>query len=360
MIVRTKTRAEGGITEKELIELKKVSECWIKNAMRTDSVNPEKIVPAIEKLYEVSGLKKPRVVVVSSPAMMAFAGGAAAWIWYCRKNKSFLSTVAATVAATRAATFAATDAATFDATFAATRAATDAATRGMVEACRLLAGSGGLECAKKWYSFYQGGNMWSAYPSYISGMRDIIGLDLPEYEKYAAWEECAKEGGYRFLHEEFCIVSDFPEILHVNSQNQPHCEDGPSHRWRDGWELYHLNGVKVPKWLVLTTPEKLNPKEYAKIENVEIRREFVRKIGAERLIKGLGGKILDTRGDYELLSVDLGLPERCKALKMKNPSIGVYHIEWVSKDCKTVQEALNFRASGLKSQKGKWSPTILT
>jgi hypothetical protein len=223
-----------------------------------------------------------------------------------------------------------------------------------------LAGSGGLECAKKWYSFYQGGNMWSAYPSYISGMRDIIGLDLPEYEKYAAWEECAKEGGYRFLHEEFCIVSDFPEILHVNSQNQPHCEDGPSHRWRDGWELYHLNGVKVPKWLVLTTPEKLNPKEYAKIENVEIRREFVRKIGAERLIKGLGGKILDTRGDYELLSVDLGLPERCKALKMKNPSIGVYHIEWVSKDCKTVQEALNFRASGLKSQKGNWSPTILT
>lgn len=162
------------------------------------------------------------------------------------------------------------------------------------------------------------------------------------------------------MHEEFCIISDFPEILRTNSQNQPHCEDGPSHRWRDGWELYHLNGVKVPAWLVLTASENLDAGEYAKIENVEVRREFVRKIGAERLIQGLGGKVIDVQGDYELLSIDLGLPERCKALKMKNPSIGLYHIEWVSKDCKTVQESINFRASGLKSHRGNWSPTILT
>ena len=48
-------------------------------------------------------------------------------------------------------------------------------------------------------------------------------------------------------------------------------------------------------------------------------------------------------------------------LKMKNPSIGCYHLECVAQECKTVQEAINFRASGLKNLMGKdWNPWILT
>ncbi len=56
-----------------------ISKKWIANAFRTDPVNPEETKKAIEDLYSVSGLKKPRVVV-PSPLVMAFAAGAASWI----------------------------------------------------------------------------------------------------------------------------------------------------------------------------------------------------------------------------------------------------------------------------------------
>ncbi|MGL6209137.1 MAG: hypothetical protein ACRC14_04825, partial [Paracoccaceae bacterium] len=141
-IFRSPTKATGGITEAEKSALALVSNEWIGIAMRTDPIDPEKITPAIHGIYAAARLKQPRVVVVSSPLVMAFAYGASAAIWHkSTRDATRDATEDATEDATRAATFAATDAATFaatdaatrdatrDATFAATRAATFAATR---------------------------------------------------------------------------------------------------------------------------------------------------------------------------------------------------------------------------------------
>ena len=431
-IIRTKTRAEGGITPEEKEKMDKISRKWIGIAFRTDPIDPSKIIPAIERLYACAGLKKPRVVIVPSPCVMAFAYGASAWIWYCRKNASTLdatraatlsatlsatrdATDAATDAATRAATYvatrdatdfatrvatdvatydatrAATDAATYaatddatlsatraatddatdDATDAATRAATDDATRVATDvatydatraaaACFSIAGTGGLECAKKWGYVYQGGNMWAAFPSFVEACRDVLGLDLPEFSAWSAWEECVKEGGFRVLHEEFCIVSDFPEFIRINELHQPHCDNGPSHRWRDGWELYHLNGIPVPKEVVMTPADRLDPKIIVSEKNVDVRREIIRKIGIERCLELLDSKILDEKGDYQLVSIDLGMEKRSVGLKMKNPSIGVWHLEFVPFATRTVQDAINFRKGRLQHHHGDWNPSILT
>ncbi|MCC8949327.1 hypothetical protein H8A97_30550, partial [Bradyrhizobium sp. Arg62] len=141
--------------------------------------------------------------------------------------------------------YAATRAATYAATRAATRAATDAA-----QACYDLAGELGIACAHRWYDNYQGGNMWAGYDGYITACRDILGLELREHAAYAHWEQAAIHGGFRVMHEEFCLVSDFPEVILKDDQNRPHCETGPSHRWRDGWSLYHWHGTKIPaEWI---------------------------------------------------------------------------------------------------------------
>lgn len=375
-IIRTKTRAEGGITPEEKEKMDKISRKWIGIAFRTDPIDPSKIIPAIERLYACAGLKKPRVVIVPSPCVMAFAYGASAWIWYCRKNASTLdatraathgttlaatraSTLDATLSATRDATDAATDAATRVATDVATYDATDFATR-VAEACFSIAGTGGLECAKKWGYVYQGGNMWAAFPSFVEACRDVLGLDLPEFSAWSAWEECVKEGGFRVLHEEFCIVSDFPEFIRINELHQPHCDNGPSHRWRDGWELYHLNGIPVPKEVVMTPADRLDPKIIVSEKNVDVRREIIRKIGIERCLELLDSKILDEKGDYQLVSIDLGMEKRSVGLKMKNPSIGVWHLEFVPFATRTVQDAINFRKGRLQHHHGDWNPSILT
>jgi hypothetical protein len=127
-------------------------------------------------------------------------------------------------------------------------------------------------------------------------MRDIIGLRLPEFEKYLSWEDAAIHGGFRVMHEDFCIVSDFPETIKIDDQNRPHCEDGPSHRWRDGWSLYHWHGVKVPeKWIV--DRSNLTAADVFKEENAEVRRAGCEILGWDRVLTGIDAKLIDDDGD---------------------------------------------------------------
>lgn len=349
-IVRTATRATGGITEDEKLRLAEHKAKWIARAMRTEAIEPDKIVPAIKSLYAVAGLKEPRVVIVPSPLVMAFAYGAAAAIWHGRKNpgkalvmSTLSATRAATLDATEAATRAATDAATLDATYdatydatrvateaatrVATRAATDAATYDATDAatfdaayapfdleqqaalaCHTLAGRFGLECAKKWSIAYQGGNMWASSVCYLTALRDVIGLRLDAYEKYATWEQAAIHGGFRVMHEGFCLVVDFPEVLKVDQQHRPHCEDGPSHRWRDGWSKYHWHGVRVPAhWI--ENRDDLRPEEVLNVENVEQRAAGAAIIGWPKMARLLGRKIIDGNPNSDLGAlIELTIP----------------------------------------------------
>jgi hypothetical protein len=100
----------------------------------------------------------------------------------------------------------------------------------------------------------------------------------------------------------------------------------------------------VPEWLAVKPVDDIDPAEFAKLDNAEVRREFVRKAGIERIAEHCESNILDKQGDYELLSLNLGgATGRWPYLKMKNPSIGVWHMEAVPKGTKKVQEALNWR-----------------
>ena len=329
-IVRTPSRVAGGITAKEKALLDAHTQRWIGNAMSTAPVDPTRLTAAIKSLYAAVGQKEPRVVIAPSPIVTAFAGGFAAAIWWARKNGKSAATDDATRDATRAATRAAmraTDAATYDATRAATDAATDDATRAATDAAMRAAMRAAtdaatddahqgnpfaavalrlgaefnveprlmLQCAKRWWMMYQGGNMWSAWTCYLSAFRDVLGLQLPEHEKYRAWEACAVEGGFRIVHDEFCIVSDRPEILRVDAQNRPHCDDGPSHRWRDGWSLYHWHGMRMPanREYVIHSPDLITVSAIEAETNSEIRRVMMERYGYERYMRDCNAVVVD-------------------------------------------------------------------
>ena len=138
-----------------------------------------------------------------------------------------------------------------------------------------------------------------------------------------------------------------------NNRKILHCTDGPA--LSSDWEnLYYLNGVFVTEEIVMTPAEKLEPVIILKEENAEVRREIVRKIGVERICENLKAKCIDTENDYELLLLDLQDGRNRPYLKMKNSSIGIYHIEGVHPNCKTVKEALEWR------NKSKSMPVVLT
>lgn len=327
----------GGITTEEKRLLDQHAQLWIERSRRTSQIEPDKIIPAIKGIYAAAGLKEPKVIIVPSPVVMAFAYGASATIWGRKASDAATTAIDAAYAATRAATFdasdiatrAATDADTDAATRAATRVAIDAAIRATtddaidaaiyaatpaIDAAAIdaavraaaattasfeLAGTPGLREAKRWHAVHQGGNLWASFDCYLTAMRDVLGLRLPQHEVYSYWEMAAIHGGFRVMHAEFCLVCDFPEVLKLDRENRPHCEDGPSHKWRDGWSLYHWHGVRIPpEWI--EDKESLTPHIALTWENIEQRRCACEILGWNKMLAALDAEVIDRDDDPEI------------------------------------------------------------
>lgn len=155
-----------------------------------------------------------------------------------------------------------------------------------------------------------------------------------------------------FLRQEI-YLTPFPKCSFDKYKNL-HSDSGPAVIWPDGKEEYYLNCVKVPKEIVETPAEKLDPHILLETSNAEVRREIIRKIGIEKVCHDLKAKVIDKEGDYELLLLHLGDRRKRPYLKMRNPSIGCYHIEGVHPRIKTVKEALAWR------NKTKKEPIVMT
>jgi hypothetical protein len=125
--------------------------------------------------------------------------------------------------------------------------------------------------------------------AYLSFFRHIAKLSL-DYSKWHHYE-VATEAGPRIMHSEFCIVSERPEVLKVDSENRPHCDDGPFCRWRDGSAIYAVHGVRVP-WDIIEHPKSITIARIEAEQNAEIRRVMIDKYGASRYLLDSGAKEL--------------------------------------------------------------------
>jgi hypothetical protein len=151
------------------------------------------------------------------------------------------------------------------------------------------------------------------------------------------------------------IASEKPVEVHWNDRLL-HNDNGPAIRFRDGYSLYAIHGMRVDRKLIETPADELDPELAIKEKNVEVRMAIIRKIGIERFINKLGAETIDKWGDYELLDLsEYFRPMRIIYLKMKNPSTGKWHVEGVPPYIGTCKEALEWRIGG-----HQWNPTQLT
>lgn len=177
-------------------------------------------------------------------------------------------------------------------------------------------------------------------------------LDIQYPEDWPLFKRTIELGFVYAFFDDVCIVSERPEQISMKN-GILHNETGMAVRYGDGWGIYRLNGVRVTKEIVETPADKLDPEILLKETNAEVRREIVGKIGVERLEKKLKPRVLDRWGDYELHDYSQFFRRmRCKPvyLKMKNPSIGVWHYEGVNineLEAPTCQAALKWRLNGI-------------
>ena len=204
-----------------------------------------------------------------------------------------------------------------------------------------------------------------SFDSYIFAFYDYFKKSLNiKYNKlqrkYDVWKK-SMEYGMIFPLNNICFVSEKPIEININNKVL-HADYKPALLYAGGFALWRLNGIPVPEWVIMTKPENMDAKKILEIKNVETRREAIRKMGYSLFFEQLQAEILDTKKiwvdenqkvykkesgtkiDYQLLACDVGLERKVKVLKMKNPSLeGIYHYETVPFECKTIEDAIEFR-----------------
>jgi hypothetical protein len=188
---------------------------------------------------------------------------------------------------------------------------------------------------------YIDGHFYSSYFSFYDFMHQVLHNEFDNQENYV-WYQTTAQIGLMYPLDSVCIISDRPKSINMKD-GILHCESAPAIEYVDGFSFYCLNGVRVSKELVTTRAEELDPKLILTEQNAGVRREIVRKIGIERVCMKLGAECVDKKLNYELLLLDIGDNRKRPYLKMINPSIGVFHIEGVPPEIKSVDQALRWR-----------------
>jgi hypothetical protein len=178
---------------------------------------------------------------------------------------------------------------------------------------------------------------------------------------YEIWKSTTELGliypihGVKGATQDMCIVSEKPSLVKLNENGVVHCEGGPAvaYEGRGDIQIYALNGVTVPDWLAITPSHKIPVERIHEIQNADVKAEFVRKIGVERLLD-MGKKVDSyesyedewwTKSCYELWDMESLFPnvDYAPHLKMLNQTTKIWHVEAVSPDCKTIADALKDR-----------------
>lgn len=185
---------------------------------------------------------------------------------------------------------------------------------------------------------------WLYFYKFINDELPVKQTDLPLNELTFLCEQV----GWFFPYDQLIVVTPKPAELHMNSRNRLHRVGAPAVTYLDGYSLDALNGVRLTGLEHLNRPDA-NPKDIIAVKNVEQRGELIKAFGVAKLLDHLKVSVLDSQGDYSLLSVpifDDGRTAPRIYLKMNNPSVEEVHIEAVDPACRTVGEALSWRNFG--------------
>lgn len=191
---------------------------------------------------------------------------------------------------------------------------------------------------------------WLAFYRYL---KDYCGLAEETQELAGLWE-LAQSAGWAvpyynavYIAERHCAYKS----VNNGTGDNIHCEDGAAILYPDGWGVYGVNGVIVPKDVVLA-PEKQTLEEIDGEQNEEIKRIRIDRYGTLRYLEESGAKSLDERlNDIEGTHESLMKLNNMTVLVCSSPSADdearVFSLE-VAPDIKTCEDSQRWIWGGKK------------
>jgi hypothetical protein len=200
---------------------------------------------------------------------------------------------------------------------------------------------------------YLGGSLWPAYSAWADFFNIECGI-LIDRNYLDMVESC----GYYFCLKDFAILTDRPTSINLKN-GRLHSEKSMSIEYSSGWGLWHLNGIQMDREQVLIDSEKMTAEMVLKEDNVDRRRELLRKFGIDRMVDH--GKVKHKVNGYKLIDMAPLFKnlEYAPYLFMENASLpGTFHLEGVHPECQTVEHAINWRKH--KDIHKEWKPEKIT
>jgi hypothetical protein len=134
-------------------------------------------------------------------------------------------------------------------------------------------------------------NLNAGWHAYVTFFRDVCGWENETLAAYANDEILSQHASWTWLAPEVGAISDKPETLHRDDQGRLHSITGPAMRYRDGWTIHAVHGVRVPADII----EDRASITVARIEgeaNAEIRRVMIDLYGPKRYLTDSGATVV--------------------------------------------------------------------
>ena len=115
------------------------------------------------------------------------------------------------------------------------------------------------------------------------------------------------------------VACDRPSAVHFDERERLHNDNGPAVSFRDGWNIYAVNGVRVPAWL-FEEPDRLTLAAIDVEQNAEIQRVMIERFGWDRYAAECGAEIVDHDERWGTLYRRNGAVEPIVFLRVTNRS----------------------------------------
>ena len=258
------------LTKEQEDMIHKFRQKWLDIGLSTQPIDRKNTVNIVKKLYKASGQKEPTVLVFDSPHECLAA------ISLYNMNHSLKELTADFIK-------------------------NNIKDMSEIEPQSLLLG-GGLDAY--WLAFYEFGR--------------IIGVKYNNTEHFDAYIDYAKNCGIMYAYEDVAFVSDRPEIINMED-GVLHCENGPSIRFRDGFEVYTWRGNRIPAdWI--NDKSTITPEVCFSWENMDQRRSACDIVGWHTIMDQMNAILINKDDNPQIGELwDIDIPDigRTRLLKVQ-------------------------------------------
>lgn len=205
---------------------------------------------------------------------------------------------------------------------------------------------------------------WASFYAYYETFIEFGIITKEKFEKYYKLREFINSNIFLTIEfENAIIICEKPIILH-RLNGRMHCLSGPAIKWRDGYELYFINGRSMPKSVYKKFLEgKITREDFIDQENEDVRAgiyELIESKGEGKMLGLLGAKEVDKAifkhfaGDEEMVlyktkekfkgETDLNgkSPASLAWIKMSCPSTGTTYLIATDSSFRTCEESAKY------------------